>query len=529
MKKNALIFLAIACLEQSLVAQNIGIGTTTPNPSALLELQSVNKGFLIPRVVLLSETDVSTIFNPTISMLCYNLYTGLPYGAGFYYWTGTKWTKLLARDGLNLDNIAWGLQGNGGTTSTNFIGTLDNAPIVFRTFNTLSGKLDHILENASWGKNAGFSITNGTKNYLGGVDAGYLLTTGERNTFIGYHAGRLTDSASDNIAIGNEAFGSPTNDNFLGYYIAIGDHAGYNARGDSPFAGEGSHAGIYIGTSAGFHGPSGIAIGYRASFEFSDYRNIAIGLQAMESNTEGVLDIGIGLNALQLNTTGMYNLAVGQFALSINTTGEHNVGIGNNALAHNTTGNNNTALGASAGPPFGTTNLNNTTAIGNNAVVTTSNTMVFGDISVDRWAFGITTTSLQHALEVGVNAGDGNGAYLTQGGVWTNTSSRSKKEDFSEINGTDLLQKLKALRVQKWKYINSEEYHIGPVSEDFYDLFGLGTDDKGISTVDPAGISLAAIKELIKQTEELIKENESMRNEMKNMKVEIAQLKKGIK
>ena len=149
MKKNTLILVIILFCWQHIMAQSIGIGTTTPNPSALLELQSVSKGFLIPRVVLLSETDITTIANPTTAMLCYNLYTGLPYGAGFYYWTGTKWTKLLARDGLNLDNIAWGLQGNGGTSSTNFIGTLDNAPLIFRTFSTLSGKLDHILENAS--------------------------------------------------------------------------------------------------------------------------------------------------------------------------------------------------------------------------------------------------------------------------------------------------------------------------------------------------------------------------------------------
>src|SRR4030095_8674695 len=254
----------------------IGIGTTTPNPSALLELQSVNKGFLIPRVVLLSETDVLTIPGPTISMLCYNLYTGLPQGAGFYYWTGTKWSKLIAKD--DMSNLAWGIKGNAGTTpTTDFIGTTDNIPLIFKTSNTLSGKLDYANENATWGKRCGFSLTTGTKNFLGGAEAGFRLTTGERNVFIGYYAGNDTDSGSYNIAIGNEALKINTNDQFLNNYIAIGNRAGHDVEAAASTTSS-EFAGIFIGTAAGYHGPSGIAIGDSASNLYSDYRNIAIGV-----------------------------------------------------------------------------------------------------------------------------------------------------------------------------------------------------------------------------------------------------------
>jgi hypothetical protein len=250
--------------------------------------------------------------------------------------------------------------------------------------------------------------------------------------------------------------------------------------------------------------------------------SIAIGVEALKGNTEGTLNIGIGYKALIVNTTGQYNLALGQFALIDNTTGNFNVAIGNNALDENINGDNNTAIGSNAGFSGGFTNLNNSTSVGSNAMVSTSNTMTFGDYNVDRWAFGISTTSAQHALEVGVNGTDGNGAYLTEGGTWTNTSSINKKENFSEINSIDLIQKIKALRIQKWKYIGTDEYHIGPYAEDFHNLFGLGTDDKGISTVDPAGISLAAIKELIKETE-------SLRKELQLLKTEIAELKKPLR
>ena len=41
-----------------------GIGTTTPNASAKLDVYSTNKGFLPPRVTLTSATDATTIASP---------------------------------------------------------------------------------------------------------------------------------------------------------------------------------------------------------------------------------------------------------------------------------------------------------------------------------------------------------------------------------------------------------------------------------------------------------------------------------
>jgi hypothetical protein len=53
-----------------------GIGTTTPHASAKLDVSSTNKGFLPPRVILASATDVSTIPSPAEGLFVYNCVKG---------------------------------------------------------------------------------------------------------------------------------------------------------------------------------------------------------------------------------------------------------------------------------------------------------------------------------------------------------------------------------------------------------------------------------------------------------------------
>ncbi|WFB69660.1 hypothetical protein [Chryseobacterium sp. WX] len=81
------------------VGGNVGVGTSAPDNSALLELNATNRGFLLPRVSLTSMTDGSTIASPAKALMVYNSNTGLaPYGEGVYYNSGTStapsWSKL---------------------------------------------------------------------------------------------------------------------------------------------------------------------------------------------------------------------------------------------------------------------------------------------------------------------------------------------------------------------------------------------------------------------------------------------------
>lgn len=97
------------------------------------------------------------------------------------------------------------------------------------------------------------------------------------------------------------------------------------------------------------------------------------------------------------------------------------------------------------------------------------------------------------------------GAHLTIGGAWTNSSDRNKKENFQPIDRAALLRNISALDISTWNYRDEGDNvrHIGPTAQDLFALFGFGTDDKSISTIDPAGIALAAIQELHSKTQQL--------------------------
>jgi hypothetical protein len=65
----------------------VGIGTKIPEPSAMLEVKSNNKGVLISRM---TETERSAIKSPASGLLVYQT-DGI---AGFYYHTGSEWKYL---------------------------------------------------------------------------------------------------------------------------------------------------------------------------------------------------------------------------------------------------------------------------------------------------------------------------------------------------------------------------------------------------------------------------------------------------
>jgi len=71
----------------------VGILTLNPHASSALEIFSINKGLLIPRISLTADlSNPSPVSSPANGLMVFN--TGASQTIGFYYWNGSKWTLL---------------------------------------------------------------------------------------------------------------------------------------------------------------------------------------------------------------------------------------------------------------------------------------------------------------------------------------------------------------------------------------------------------------------------------------------------
>jgi len=98
MKRNlAALFICFSSLG-SFAQSSVGIGTTNPAPSAVLDISCGNKGVLFPRIYLTSLIDNTTVPAPAPSLMLYNTNVNLPGGAGLYYNSNTaaspSWTRV---------------------------------------------------------------------------------------------------------------------------------------------------------------------------------------------------------------------------------------------------------------------------------------------------------------------------------------------------------------------------------------------------------------------------------------------------
>ena len=102
-------FLVLAGLLFSMqIFAQTGIGTTTPNASAKLDVSATDRGFLPPRVALTATNIFSPITGTSSAaagLLIYNTATAgtAPTNVvpGYYYWNGTAWIQIAP--GLIID------------------------------------------------------------------------------------------------------------------------------------------------------------------------------------------------------------------------------------------------------------------------------------------------------------------------------------------------------------------------------------------------------------------------------------------
>jgi trimeric autotransporter adhesin len=462
--KITLLSIALGFLMQNNFAQSVGINTdhSLPNPNAMLDIKSGNKGMLIPRMDSVARKNIPNTKGLMVYDTTFN---------SFWYNNGSIWLNLALVSGSG-----WNLNGNNGTTDDiQFIGTSDNIPLTIKVNGTRAGRIDHLLFNSFYGYQAGLSNTTGTfntasgyqslKNNTGSFNTAYggnaLLnnTTGIFNTAVGVNALTSNTTASNNTAVGLNTMSNNTTGDLN---AAIGASAlSLNTTGSSNTAigfkaleanttGNFNTAGGAKALINNTNGALNTAFGAQALISnTTGFNNTATGTNALFSNTTGFWSVANGEGALQNNTTGVRNTAIGEASLQnnsigndnsalgvqsllFNTTGNGNVAIGTQALIWNSTGSENIAIGDRAGVSSGNGNLTNATAIGANSTVDCSNCMVLGTSGFfNPVNVGIGTSSPAFLLDVAGRMRIRSGTGINTAGTWFNNNANTNVAAFT--------------------------------------------------------------------------------------------------
>lgn len=316
-----ILVVCVSLLQNKVYPQGIGVNNLTPDPSALWDMVSTDKGILIPRMTTIERNSIAS---PATGLMVYDNDLNK-----FYYFNGIIWTAVGS-------NIGWSLTGDAGTsTATNFIGTTDAQSLLIKVNNVKSGFIDDadggfLGRNTFFGKSAGLNNTiTGYDNTYIGAKAGFANTTGTLNTAVGAKALQNAVASFSNVAIGREAMQLCVN---AVQNTAVGTGALQNITG-------------------GFWNNAFGYLAMRLSIN-PGISNNAFGTEALLNNS-GSDNCAFGHTALRQNTTGYHNVAFGSLSLYSNVTGFGNTALGAYALQNNSNGNYNTTLGyktASDGP-----------------------------------------------------------------------------------------------------------------------------------------------------------------------------------
>ena len=326
--RKVFLLLAGLCLACSFGMAQVAINQNgaAADPSAVLDLQSTEKGLLIPR---LSNLERAAITVPATGLLIYNSSENL-----FQYYDGTQWVDI----------------GSGGTNAGDCIIDVDEDTYV--CVDSLTNDIDRIK----------FAIQDSVRWQM----KRFTLESSEdmNGVLIGKGAGAIYNplqiSADDIIAIGDSTL---SHTELGGKNLAIGNFALHrNVGGDRNIA-IGDRA-----LSGNVGGSDNIAVGWEAlRYAPGTFANVAIGSGALSHpDNTGSQNTGVGNRALDENESGSQNTAIGSLALLKNISGGNNVAIGHNASRENLTGNLNIAIGT--GALFLGKHRSNIIAIGNSAL-----------------------------------------------------------------------------------------------------------------------------------------------------------------
>ncbi|MCA9935883.1 MAG: tail fiber domain-containing protein [Anaerolineales bacterium] len=115
---------------------------------------------------------------------------------------------------------------------------------------------------------------------------------------------------------------------------------------------------------------------------------------------------------------------------------------------------------------------------------------------------------------------------LMLGGLLTESSDINLKENLHPVDSGQILDLVAGLPIYTWNYREDEAdtAHVGPMAQDFYAAFALGTDDKHIASLDANGVALASVQALHTQIKEQQTQIAQLAQQNADMEVRLARL-----
>lgn len=494
-----LIFISFNSNNNTVQAQNnVGIGTLTPDASALLHLESNDKGLLIPRMTTVLRNNIDT---PANGLLIYNT---SEQQLNYYDASSATWVSLSPNNGgggnaspwlINASNEIYNLADatSVGTDSPNpsaafqvdadekgmllpRLSNLGKANIVnpadgLIIYNISNGfmeyydayqeewyrlaRFDDITSSSIWIEENDDAVFSGGDVMIDG-DAAYkiggtnVLSNYNSNTALGSLAGTNSDtSVIGALYIGNAA--GFQNEGSFNTFIGNSSGSSNGSGAENTFVGFASGSlnssgtrNVMLGYQAGYSSLSSdnVIIGHNAAYnnEFGAFNTI-IGSSAGMLNNNGSSNVFIGYESGMQNYDGFNNVFVGYQTGENNTSGRYNTMLGHQAGTGLSTGESNTYIGYQAGPhpTGGNSNQQNATAIGYQAIANCNDCLVLGSIGEsttnDDVSVGIGTAFPTAKLSIASN-NSADDFLTTDASGWVQAGSAAL--GISRGNGVDL-------------------------------------------------------------------------------------------
>lgn len=302
-------------LSGSQAIAQVGIGTTTPDTSAILELKSSTKGFIAPRM---NAMQMAAIASPATGLTIFNTDSN-----HYFVHAGTGWIKMLtAKDTVQ---VARSLSDADRDTKVETEQSADDDKIRF----SLGG-----TEYFRMNKGALETYNTAQSVYIGesaGATHRYGFFAPCRNVGIGYRALQNTDNANDNVAIGANALaaaycaqtvaigsGAAMTNAYVAGSVFVGSSAGHDAKGGNN---------VMVGYSSGYHtvGSNNTFVGARSGNNNSGSGNVCLGNDvAADFSTDNQLFIDNSGTAAPL-IFGDFSKDSLRFNGSVNINGQYNL------------------------------------------------------------------------------------------------------------------------------------------------------------------------------------------------------------